>query len=73
MVLACWSAALAAAPPSAPPLIIDSTYPNLFYGVTPSNTTAAPGGGLNGPVVVFVHGLGGSYMDWIEANNCPAN
>ncbi len=73
MVLACSSAALAAAPPSAPPLIIDSTYPNLFYGVTPSNTTAAPGGGLNGPVVVFVHGLGGSYIDWIEANNCPAN
>ena len=51
-----------AKPPAAPPLIIDSTYPNLFYGVDPRP---------NAPVLVFVHGLGGSYVDWIEASNCP--
>jgi hypothetical protein len=67
-----WMPGAQAAPPSAPPLTIDTTYPNLFYGAIPSNTQPAPGGGLNGPVIVFVHGLGGSYVDWIEAKNCPA-
>ena len=54
-----------AAPPPAPyPLTTDSNYPNLFYGATPA-------GGPNAPVIVFVHGLGGSFIDWIEAANCP--
>jgi dockerin type I repeat protein len=51
-------------PPSAPALTIDTTYPNLFYGAVPAK-------GYDLPVLVFVHGLGGSYIDWIEANNCP--
>ena len=25
----------------------------------------------NAPVIVFVHGLGGNFQDWIEAKNCP--
>ena len=53
-------------PPSAPPLIIDPIYPNLFYGAIPSK-------GYDLPVLVFVHGLGGSYVDWIESKNCPKN
>ena len=53
-----------AQPAPAPPLITDTTYPNLFYGATP---TSQP----NAPVIVFVHGLGGSFIDWIEAKNCP--
>ena len=61
-----------AQPQPAPPLTIDTTYPNLFYGAVPSSNPA-PLGGINGPVVVFVHGLGGSYIDWIESANCPAN
>lgn len=56
--------ALAAIPP-APPITVDPTQPNLFYGAIPPS---AP----NGPVVVFVHGLSGNYANWIEANNCPA-
>ncbi|HLY17735.1 MAG TPA: dockerin type I domain-containing protein [Bryobacteraceae bacterium] len=56
-----------AAPPSAPPLIADANYPNLFYGAVKPNPPGMP----VAPVVVFVHGLGGSYVDWIEANNCP--
>jgi hypothetical protein len=59
-------------PPSAPPLTTDTVYPNLFYGAVPQ-PSPAPGGGLNGPVVVFVHGLGGSVIDWIEAKNCPTS
>ena len=55
----------ALAPPSAPPVTADSLLPNLFYGATPA-------GGTNGPVLVFVHGLSGSYADWLESNNCPA-
>lgn len=55
-----------ATPPAAPPLTTDSTYPNLFYGAVPAN-------GENAPVVVFVHGLGGSVIDWIEAANCPSS
>jgi hypothetical protein len=55
-----------AQPSPAPPLTIDTTYPNLFYGATPSSIP-------NSPVIVFVHGLGGSYVDWIEAANCPTN
>jgi hypothetical protein len=55
-----------AAIPPAPPLTIDPTQPNLFYGAVPPN-------GLNGPVVVFIHGLSGSYQNWIEVNNCPAS
>jgi hypothetical protein len=53
-----------AAPPSAPAITVDPTLPNLFYGAIPPN-------GLNGPVLVFVHGLGGTYADWLEGNNCP--
>lgn len=56
--------AFSTAPPSAPPLITDSNFPNLFYGAVPTR-------GYDLPVVVFVHGLGGSFVDWIEANNCP--
>ena len=70
-----WSIALAllltlgvfpalAAPPSAPAVTVDPTLPNLFYGANPLN-------GQNGPVLVFVHGLGGTYADWLEGNNCP--
>lgn len=51
------------APPSAPPLTVDPTLPNLWYGAVPPN-------GLNGPVLVFVHGYGGDYQNWIEVNNC---
>jgi hypothetical protein len=57
-----------ATPPSAPPLTIDTTFPNLFYGAVPTKPA-----GYDLPVIVFVHGLGGSYIDWIEAANCPAN
>jgi len=74
LVFALTSAAWAAtSPPAAPPLIPDPVFPNLFYGQTLSNTLQAPNGGLNGPVVVFVHGLGGSFADWIESANCPAS
>src|SRR5580698_6967433 len=59
-----FSLTLAAAPPSAPPLVTDTTFPNLFYGAIPSK-------GYDLPILVFVHGLGGSYVDWIEAANCP--
>jgi Dockerin type I domain len=55
--------ALAAIPP-APPLTVDPTQPNLFYGAIPPN-------GPNGPVIVFIHGLSGTYQDWIESKNCP--
>jgi len=51
-------------PQSAPPVTVDGVLPNLFYGTT------APGG-ANGPVLVFLHGLAGSYADWLESNNCP--
>jgi len=56
----------AALPPAAPPLTIDATLPNLFYGAVPAN-------GPNAPVLVFVHGLSGTFQDWIESLNCPAN
>jgi len=56
--------AQAANPPSAPPLVVDTVLPNLFYGAIPST-------GSNGPVLVFVHGLSGSYQNWIESKNCP--
>jgi hypothetical protein len=59
----------AATPQPAPPLTIDTTYPNLFYGAVRQSNPA----GYDLPVLVFVHGLGGSYIDWIEASNCPAN
>jgi hypothetical protein len=55
-----------ATPPAAPALIPDTTYPNLFYGVTPTNAPTAP-------VIVFVHGLGGNFQDWIESKNCPSS
>jgi triacylglycerol esterase/lipase EstA (alpha/beta hydrolase family) len=54
----------ATAPPSAPRVIVDAVLPNLFYGAT------LPGAN-NGPVLVFVHGLAGSYADWLESANCP--
>jgi hypothetical protein len=57
---------LAAQPTPAPPLSIDTVYPNLFFGAIPPN-------GAKAPVIVFVHGLGGSYVDWIESNNCPTD
>ena len=53
-----------ATPPPAPP-VIAATLPNLWYG-------AIPPSGPKGPVVVFVHGLGGTYADWLEGSNCPA-
>ena len=58
-----------AAPPSAPPITVDPSLANLFYGATPMV------GGLpfNGPVVVFVHGMSADYQDWIEKNNCPTS
>jgi hypothetical protein len=63
----------AAAPPPAPPVTQDSQLPNLFYGATPptciygnSGVTTCPT-----PVLVFVHGLSGSYADWLESANCP--
>ena len=46
-------------PPLAPPAAQDPTQPNLWYG-------AIPPAGTNGPVLVFVHGLGGSYKDWLD-------
>jgi pimeloyl-ACP methyl ester carboxylesterase len=54
----------AVTPPSAPPVTVDSSLPNLFYGAIPPN-------GLNGPVLVFVHGLGGTYADWLKSADCP--
>ena len=57
---------LAAQPAAAPPLTIDSVYPNLFYGAIP-----ATGEGAQAPVVIFVHGLGGNFQDWIESADCP--
>ena len=53
-----------AAPPSAPPVTVSATLPNLWYG-------AIPPSGPKGPVLVFIHGLGGTYADWLEGNNCP--
>src|SRR6266568_1897320 len=44
-------------PPAAPPAVADPTQPNLFYGAIPPN-------GQKGPVIVFVHGLTGTAMDW---------
>ncbi len=64
--LALTLAAQASTPPSAPPLTTDPVFPNLFYGAIPS-------GGANAPVIVFVHGLSGSFIDWIEVNNCPSS
>jgi|HubBroStandDraft_1064217.scaffolds.fasta_scaffold10668_2 hypothetical protein len=55
-----------AAPRPAPRLTADTTYPNLFYGAVPSQ-------GYDLPVLVFVHGLGGSFVDWIEVDNCPTS
>jgi hypothetical protein len=56
---------LAAQPqPAKQPLTVDTVYPNLFFGGVPEN-------GANAPVVVFVHGLGGNFQDWIESLNCP--
>lgn len=46
-----------APPPAAPAATADPTQPNLFYGAIPPN-------GANGPVIVFVHGLNGTAMDW---------
>ena len=54
----------AALPPPAPAITVDPTLPNLFYGAIPPT-------GLHAPVVVFVHGLGGTYQDWLEVRNCP--
>jgi hypothetical protein len=48
-----------ATPPAAPAVTVDPTQPNLFYGAIPSN-------GPEGPVIVFVHGLGGTYKDWLD-------
>jgi hypothetical protein len=58
--------AQATTPPSAPPVTVDASLPNLFYGAVPPN-------GPRGPVVVFVHGIGGTFQDWLEAQNCPAS
>jgi hypothetical protein len=66
LLLLAFTLAAHAAPPSAPPLTTDANFPNLFYG-------AIPAGGTNAPVIVFVHGLSGSFVDWIEVNNCPTS
>src|ERR1700690_2453438 len=64
-------------PNSAPPVTVDSVLPNLFYGATPLTTaTPIPGPCASTtecptPVLVFVHGLSGTYADWLESNNCP--
>ncbi len=63
-VLAMAALPLGATPTPAPPLTTDTTYPNLFYGAVPPN-------GSNAPIIVFVHGLGGNFQDWIESANCP--
>src|SRR5580700_10976160 len=66
----------AAAPAPAPPVTVDSSLPYLFYGATPL-TTSTPAGPCAStttcptPVLVFVHGLSGSYADWLESANCP--
>src|ERR1700691_1457600 len=66
----------AQAPPSAPPVTADSVLPYLFYGATPL-TTSTPAGPCAStttcptPVLVFVHGLSGTYADWLESANCP--
>ena len=54
--------ASAAAPPPAPPVTVDPTQPNLFYGAIPPN-------GPNGPVIVFVHGLDGTYKTWLDVSH----
>jgi hypothetical protein len=56
-------------PPAAPPVTVDSVLPNLFYGATPSVCASAQS--CPTPVLVFVHGLSGSYADWLESANCP--
>jgi len=56
-----------ATPPAGAPLTVDPNFPNLFYGGVPSKPA-----GYDLPVVVFVHGLGGSFQDWIEASDCPS-
>ncbi len=66
LVLALTMGAQATTPPSAPRLTTDPVFPNLFYGATPER-------GANSPIIVFVHGLGGSFIDWIEVNNCPTS
>jgi len=53
----------AALPPPAPPVTVDPSFPNLFYG-------AVPAANPNGPVVVFIHGISGTYQDWLEGKNC---
>jgi hypothetical protein len=58
----------ATAPSPAPPVTVDSLLPNLFYGAIPQGETPSQS---NAPVLVFVHGLSGSYADWLESNNCP--
>jgi len=59
LVLMAFPADAQSKPPVAPPVTPDPTQPNLFYGAIPPN-------GVNGPVIVFVHGLGGSYTDWLD-------
>jgi hypothetical protein len=59
----------ATTPTSAPIVTVDGVLPNLFYGATPAvcaSATSCPT-----PVLVFVHGLSGSYADWLESANCP--
>jgi hypothetical protein len=56
-------------PTAAPPVTADGQLPYLFYGATPAvcaSATSCPT-----PVLVFVHGLSGSYADWLESANCP--
>lgn len=53
----------AALPPTAPPVSVDAKFQNLFYG-------AIPPSGPHAPVVVFVHGINGTYQDWLESKNC---
>jgi hypothetical protein len=63
-------------PAPAPPVTVDGVQPNLFYGATPLTTSTPAGPCLSTttcptPVLVFVHGLSGTYADWLESANCP--
>ncbi len=61
MLLGSLPATAATKPPAAPPVVADPTQPNLWYG-------AIPPGGSTAPVLVFVHGFGGTYQDWLDAS-----
>jgi len=63
----------ATAPPSAPAVTVDGSLTNLFYGAIPPSTGPCASNAIcpGPPVLVFVHGLSGTYADWLESANCP--